>query len=271
MSGVFQVGQDAYDDFMGRYSMRLAPLFADFAGVHGGRALDVGAGTGALSGELERRGVEVVAAEPSPQFCAALRERFPEIRVEQAPAEQLPFEDASFDVALAQLVVAFMADAPAGVREMARVARSVAICMWGVMEMQMFAAIEHTAKAIGIERESEFGARRYRTLDDLQGLLAPFGTVETGTLDVEAPYADFDEFWHALERQVGPAGAWLAALSDEQRVQAREEMHRQLGSPSGPFSLSGRCYAARVSTDARSAPVPTSVTSTSSSRSTNST
>ena len=271
MSGVFHVGGDAYDDFMGRYSVRLAPLFADFAGVQGGRVLDVGAGTGALTGELVRRGVEVAAAEPSPQFCEVLRERFPVVDVRQAPAEELPFEDGAFDAALAQLVVAFMADAPAGVREMARVARTVAICMWGVMEMEMFAAIERTHTAIGVERESEFGARRYRSPDELHELLAPLGPVETAELDVTAEYSSFEEFWSALSRQVGPAGAWLVALSDDQRAQAHEEMHRQLGSPGGAFSLSGRCYAARVSTDARSAPVPTSVTSTSSSRSTNST
>jgi SAM-dependent methyltransferase len=271
VSGIFHIGGDAYDDFMGRYSVRLAPPFADFAGVRGGRVLDVGAGTGALTAELLRRGAEVVAAEPSPPFCAALRERFPGLEVHEAPAEHLPFEDGAFDIALAQLVVAFMADAPAGVREMARVARSVAVCMWGVMEMEMFAAIERTAKAIGAERESEHGARRYRTPEELHELLAPFGTVEAAELEVTATYDAFDDFWSALSRQVGPAGAWLAALTDEQRVLAREEMHRQLGSPDAAFSLTGRCYAARVSTDARSAPVPTSVTSTSSSRSTNST
>ncbi len=246
MSGVFHTSDDAYDDFMGRYSRRLAPLFADFAGVHGGRALDVGAGTGALTGELLRRGADVVAAEPSPEFAAALRERFPMIQVHQAPAERLPFDDDGFDAALAQLVVAFMADAPSGVREMARVAGTVAVCMWSVMEMEMFAAIEHTAKAIGVQRESEQGARRYRTPEELRELLAPLGTVEMAALDVTAPYADFDDFWSALSRQVGPAGAWLAALTDDQRERARDEMHRQLGSPAGSFSLAGRCYAARV-------------------------
>jgi SAM-dependent methyltransferase len=231
---------------MGRYSVRLAPLFADFAGVRGGRVLDVGAGTGALTGELLRRGADVVAAEPSPPFCAALRERYPTIEVHEAPAEQLPFEDGAFDVALAQLVVAFMADAPAGVREMARVARSVAVCMWGVMEMEMFAAINRTAQAIGVEREAEAGARRYRTTEEVRELLAPLGDVESAELDVTATYDDFEEFWSALSRQVGPAGAWLAALSQEKRAEAHDELHRQVGSPSGAFSLTGRCYAARV-------------------------
>ncbi len=90
MDGVFRVGSDAYDDFMGRYSVLLAPLFADFAGVRGGqRVLDVGAGTGALTRELVSRGADVVAAEPSPEFTRALHARFPQIEVHEAPAEKL--------------------------------------------------------------------------------------------------------------------------------------------------------------------------------------
>ena len=50
-----------------------------------------------------------------------------------AAAEQLPFVDQAFDAALAQLVVHFMADPEAGLREMARVTRTdgvVAACVW---------------------------------------------------------------------------------------------------------------------------------------------
>jgi SAM-dependent methyltransferase len=272
MSGVFRVGADAYDDFMGRYSVHLAPQFADFAGVREGQhVLDVGAGTGALTRELLRRGAQVSAAEPSPEFCAALRERFPGIDVQQAPAEQLPFEDGSFDAALAQLVVAFMSDAPAAMRELARVARSFAICMWGVLEHPLFGTINRTAEAIGVTRQAEHGARRYRTPEELVELLSPFGAVESGHFDITAAYEGYDDFWSALSKQVGPAGAWLHSLTDEQKRAAHEQMFRELGSPGGAFELTGRCYAARVSTEARSAPVPTSVTSTPSSDSTNST
>ena len=41
----FNVGADAYDRFMGRYSVPLAPLFADFATVGDAqRVVDVGCG-----------------------------------------------------------------------------------------------------------------------------------------------------------------------------------------------------------------------------------
>jgi ubiquinone/menaquinone biosynthesis C-methylase UbiE len=248
MSGVFRVGDDAYDDFMGRYSVLLSPLFADFAGIERRqRVLDVGAGTGALTRELVGRGAEVVAVEPSPEFARTLRARFPQIEIHEASAEKLPFEENSFDVALAQLVVAFMADAPAAMRELGRVAHRVGICMWGVEEVEMFAAIGRTARVVG-SGSAEQGARRYRNPQELYELLEGAGltNIETGELDVSASYVDFEDFWRALSRQVGPAGAWLHRLDKNQRARAHEELHRQLGSPTGAFKLHGRAYAARA-------------------------
>lgn len=247
MTGVFSVDEDSYDDFMGRYSTRLAPLFADFAGVRAAqRVLDVGAGTGALTRELIARGATVVAAEPSPDFTRALRARFPQMEVHEARAEELPFADDSFDVALAQLVVAFMADAGAAMRELGRVARTVAICMWGLEEMEMLAAIGRTARVLGLSAAGS-GPRRFRSAGELRDLLGAAGLadVELCELDVTASYADYEEFWRALSRQVGPAGEWLHGLDDDQRARARDELHRQLGSPGGAFQLRGRAYGAR--------------------------
>jgi len=63
-------------------SVRLAPRFVDSAGVApGARVLDVGAGTGALTAELVRRGADVAAAEPSTRFAAVLSARVPEALV----------------------------------------------------------------------------------------------------------------------------------------------------------------------------------------------
>ena len=132
----FAVDADAYDRFMGRYSVRLAPSFADFAQVApGNRVLDVGCGPGALTTELVRRlgATAVAAVDPSEQFAAAARERHPGVDVRVAAAEELPFADGEFDAALAQLVVHFMDDPVRGLAEMARVTRDggvVAACVW---------------------------------------------------------------------------------------------------------------------------------------------
>jgi SAM-dependent methyltransferase len=245
---MFNVSDSSYDNFMGRFSVPLGPLFADFAGIEAGqRVLDVGAGTGALTIELVRRGAATFAADPSPPFVAVLRERFPDIGVHEAPAEELPWPDESFDAALAQLVVTFMRDAPAGVAEMRRVVRPggvVAVCMWDREGMEMLAAVNRTQQALDPSRPTSEQRTNYRTREEIEGL---FGDdVEVELLEVEAGYSGIDEFWNALADGAGPAGVWAASLDDAQRRQAREEIYRQVGEPDGPFTLTGRAWAAKV-------------------------
>jgi SAM-dependent methyltransferase len=236
----------AYDKFMGRFSQRLAPVFADFAGVENGhRVVDVGAGTGALTAELVRRGADVAAVEPSPEFAATLRRRFPEIDARHGAAEQLPWPDESFDAALAQLVVAFMSDARSGVAEMRRVVRPggvVAVCMWTRDDMELLAAINRAQAVISPERSADVSP--YRTPEAARDLLGDGAEIET--LTVDAAYSGFDDFWSALEGGVGPAGVWLHSLTDDKRAAARDELYRQLGEPDGSFTLTGNAWAARV-------------------------
>jgi ubiquinone/menaquinone biosynthesis C-methylase UbiE len=245
---MFNVSDTAYDNFMGRFSMRLAPVFADFAGIETGqRVLDVGAGTGALTSELVRRGADTAALDPSPPFVAALRRRLPGVDVQEGPAEELPWPDESFDAALAQLVLTFMRDAPAGVAEMQRVVRPggvVAACMWDREGMDMLAAINRTMRALDPSRPSPEQLTNFRTREEIETL---FGDgVEIELLEVEAGYSGFAELWASVLDGAGPSGVWAASLDDAQRERAREELHRQVGEPDGPFSLRGRAWAARV-------------------------
>lgn len=233
---------EAYDRFMGRFSRKLAPVFADFAGIERDmRVLDVGAGTGALTAELVRRDVASAAIEPSPQFVAALRRRFPAVDVREGAAEELPWRDDSFDVALAQLVVSFMRDAPAGVREMLRVARSVAVCMWDIEGMEMLSAIKRTREALGDDPGED---AMYRTRAEIGQLLGEGAAIDL--LEVDEDYGDFEDFWNAVAGGAGPAGVWVSSLDDEQRAVARAELFRQLGEPDGPFALTGRAWAAKL-------------------------
>ena len=248
---MFEVSDTAYDNFMGRYSERLAPLFADFAGVQSGqKVVDVGAGTGALTAELLRRGADVAAVDPSPPFVAALQRKFPGADMRAGPAEDLPWPDETFDAALAQLVLTFMSDAPAGIAEMRRVVRPggvVAACMWDRKGMDMLAAVLRTQEALAARGSTE-ALTLYRSRDEVEGLFlgSGFTDVKTELLEVEREYGGFDELWDTMQGGVGPAGAWLKALDDETRAKARDELHRQVGEPSGAFTLHGRAWATRA-------------------------
>ena len=132
----FDVAAESYGRFMGRYSEPLGVEFVRLAGPQPGqRVLDVGSGPGALTALLvERLGPAAVCAiDPSEPFVAAARERLTGVDVRQGSAESLPWADATFDQALAQLVVHFMDDPVTALREMARVTRPgglVAASVW---------------------------------------------------------------------------------------------------------------------------------------------
>jgi SAM-dependent methyltransferase len=86
--------------------------------------VNVGAGTGSY----EPSDLEVVAVEPSETMIAQRPEgAAPVVR---AFAEALPFEDASFDVALGVLTDHHWSDHARGLAEMRRVARRVVLFTW---------------------------------------------------------------------------------------------------------------------------------------------
>jgi SAM-dependent methyltransferase len=243
----FDVSADAYGRFMGRFSEPLAPKFVDQVGATAGqRALDVGCGPGALTAPLvDRLGADHVSAiDPSQSFVAALYDRLPGVHVRVAAAEALPFDDDTFDLAIAQLVVHFMKDPVAGIAEMARVTRPggiVAANVWdharGNGPVSMFWNAVHTIDPIE-EAESTMPGVREGHLAELfsQAGLTP----EQTTLSVEAHFESFDDWWVPYTMGVGPAGEYVKKLDDEQRDQLRDAAARLL--PAGPFDLPAQAW-----------------------------
>jgi SAM-dependent methyltransferase len=247
----FTVGAEAYDRFMGRYSVPLAPRFADFAGVAAAqRVLDVGCGPGALTAELVTRlGADAVTAvDPSETFVAAVRARHPGVRVQRAAAEELPFADQVFDAAVAQLVVHFMAEPVAGLRELARVTRNdgvVAACVWdhagGQGPLSLF---WEAARTLGpaVEDESRLaGARRGHLVELFRA--AGVRDVEEELLSVDVEHPTFEEWWEPFTLGVGPAGAHVSRLDPGRQARLRELCRERLPPP--PFVVSARAWAAR--------------------------
>jgi SAM-dependent methyltransferase len=245
----FAVAAEDYDRFMGRYSTRLAPVFADFAGVErDARVLDVGCGPGALTTELVRRvGAEnVTAVDPSESFLRAARERHPGVTVAEATAEELPFAGAAFDQALAQLVVHFMTDPVAGIREMKRVVRPggrVAACVWDHAgdggPLSPFWSVAREVEPDVVD-ESRLAGARSGHLTELFGA-AGVHDVHEEAIEVEVEHATFDEWWEPYLLGVGPAGAYVTRLTPEQR--SLIELGCRALYPTEPFTVRARAWA----------------------------
>ena len=247
----FAVGADAYDRFMGRYSVPLAPQLADFAGVEAGQiVLDVGCGPGALTGELVRRvgPAGVSAVDPSEPFVAAIGQRYPGVSVRRGAAEELPFEDRTFDAALAQLVVHFMSDPVAGLSEMARVTRQrgvVAACVWdyggGQGPLNLFWAAARQLDP-DVEDQSQRAGGREGHLQDLFQA-AGLDEIEGRALSVDVEHPSFDDWWEPFTLGVGPVGTYTASLDAEQLAELREQCRAMLAPP--PFVVTARAWAAK--------------------------
>ncbi len=247
----FAAPAESYDRYMGRYSRRLAPLLARFAGVAPGmRVLDVGCGPGALTEHLAGLvGAEQVAAvDPSESFARACAERVPGADVRAAGGERMPWPDDEFDAVVSQLVVNFIDDPPRGVSEMRRVAGPggvVAACVWDHQRMEMLRTFWDSAVVLDPDAPAEAGQMRFGTPDELRELWKGAGLdqVATDSLQVTERYRSFDDYWEPFTAGVGPGGAYCASLDDAARAALRAECRRRLGDPAGGFSLAARAWA----------------------------
>ncbi len=247
----FAVDGDAYDRFMGRYSVPLAPQFADFAELDGRRrVLDVGCGPGALTGELVRRlGADAVAAvDPSESFVAAARARHPRIDVRLSAAEDLPYSDGTFDATFAQLVVHFMNDPVRGLAEMARVTCPDGVVVASVWDLAggraPLSPFWRAARELDPDAEDESGRAGARK-GHLGELFEQAGlrNVEETEISSSVHHGGFEEWWEPFTLGVGPAGAYAKTLVEEHLSELRERCRRLL--PEGPFTLTTFAWAAR--------------------------
>lgn len=252
-------GASAYDRFMGRWSRPLADRFVAWAGIApGAKAIDVGCGTGALSGALLRAGAAaVVGTDRSADFVAGASAAFagdPRARFECRDATDLQETTCSFDAALSSLVLNFVDDPPRMVAEMARVTRpggTVAVCVWdyaGKMEMLRFfwdeAAVVDPDGGLLADEGRRFPVCHPGPLADLLQE-AGVDRVRTAPLEIPMPFSSFDDYWVPFTGGGGPAQQYLAGLAPARRDALRGRLRTRLaGGGDGPFTLVGRAWAA---------------------------
>jgi len=250
---------EAYEGYIGRWSRLVAAEFLDWLDLPGGLDwLDVGCGTGVLSRAiLDRRGPRsMIGLDPSAAFVDHARRAVADGRARflVAGADDTGVSDASVDVVVSGLVLNFVPDLGAALREAQRITRpggSVAAYVWdyadGMHLLRRFFDV-----AIELDptmREHDEGVRfpithegRLASVFEAAGLLE----VEQRPIDVPTVFRDFDDLWNPFLRGTGPAPGYVASLADAERARLRDRLRETLvEAPDGSIHLTARAWAVR--------------------------
>jgi len=235
-SEMFNDGQ-AYEKLMGRWSRMVGDQFIRWIDVPAGKNwLDVGCGTGAFTEEIiaKCQPASVSGLDPSPaqiEFAKA-RANLGAVNLQVADAQSLPFADASFDVGVMALVIAFIPDTEKAVAELARVVREgalVATYMWEFPGGVPLTPIRRAADKLGL-KGTDLPNMEASTIPVMKNLWQNAGltNVETNTFHMEVNYKDFEDFWQVSTQPLNPLGKMIQALPAELKAKLKEETHAQL-------------------------------------------
>ncbi len=114
---------ETYDDLPIRRDVPPDPLVASLTGERRVRVLDVGCGTGSwLAAQAKAFGdrVELVGVDPSEAMLARARQKIPDVPLQVAHAEELPFADDAFDYVVSRFAFHHFQDKPRALDELTR-------------------------------------------------------------------------------------------------------------------------------------------------------
>ena len=249
----------SYEDFMGRWSRRLAPEFVSWLQVRRGVYwLDVGCGTGALGDAICRHAdpASVVGCDPSSAFVEFARERNHDARQSfvVAGAGSLPRRSGGYGSVTSLFALNFLPDADAAVQEMRIVAgpqAMVSACVWDYSEGMQFlrrfwdAAVSQDPAASALDEGNRFPLCRRDVLAALfraSGL----GDVRCEPIEISTTFAGFDDFWRPFLGGTGPAPSYVASLGADRRAVLARKIEASLPpGQDGAITLTARAWAVR--------------------------
>jgi len=241
---------DAYEAYVGRWSRRVAREFVSWLALPpGGRRLDAGCGTGALTAALRAAGAgQVVGADPAPGF---LRQNTG-ARI-LADARALPLRDASVDAVVSGLALNFVPEPARAVAEFARVTApggTVAAYVWDYAEGMAMMRLFWDAAALadpggGIDEGARFPLCRPEPLAALWRA-AGLADVEVRGIEIPTEFTGWDDYWEPFLGGQGAAPAYLMSLSEQRRAAVREALRGLVPvGPGGAIRLTARAWAVR--------------------------
>jgi len=228
-----EVGVDAYDRYLGRWSRLFVPALHTAVNIQpGARILDLATGPGEAARQVHDCvvfGVDI--AEP---MLRSARSRGVK-RVLAANAQALPFADAVLDAVVCHLGLQFFVDRLTALREALRVlrpdgraafstlSRPERAPMWGYLA-------EALADVLPNQRDLLLLSFSLSDAEQLAALLeqAGFRDVQVATEVRTGPRGSIETYWSDVEHGVGMLPQAYRALPDVARVHVRQQVSARL-------------------------------------------
>ena len=250
-----------YERYMGRWSRQIATRYLDWLDAPKDAAwLDLGCGTGALTQSILARASPrtVVAIDPSADFVAHARaatsDEHVRMRFEVGDAQKIPLDDASVEVAASALVINFVPDKVAALREMKRVTKPGGLVSFYVWDypgggMGFMSAFWKAAIALDPKAEELGEGRRFPfcTPQGLSALCAEAGwpAATVAPIEIEARFGSFEDLWQPFTLGAGPAPGYCVSLPEDKRAALKARLKQDVGGD-GPVSFPARAWALKA-------------------------
>jgi SAM-dependent methyltransferase len=244
---------------MGRWSSILAGEFVEWLGVGFGlHWLDVGCGTGALTGAIASRAgpASVIGCDPAQPYIEFARETIGSEHVSfvTAGVDSLPARSGGYDSVTSSLALNFFPDPAGAVREMRDASAkggTVSSCVWdysGRMEfLRVFwdAASRVDSNAISLDEGTRFPLCRRGALVELFRD-AGLREIRCEPIEIATDFSSFEEYWRPFLGGSGPAPSYVASLDEDLRAELANDLKRVLLTQAdGSIHLTARAWAVR--------------------------
>jgi SAM-dependent methyltransferase len=252
-----------YEDFMGRWSRRLAPRFVAWLRIpRGVHWLDVGCGTGSLVQAIcsQADPASVLGCDPADPFIEFARAHSRDARASfvVAGVGSLPRRSGGYGSVTSLLALNFFPDTETAVQELRSVTApqaTVSACVWDYGEgMEFLRCFWDAASAVDSSaRELDEGHRFPLCRPDALAALFRRGGlryVHCEPIEIRTVFASFDDYWRPFLGGTGPAPSYVASLDADHRAMLARKLEESLPrEPRGTIALTARAWAVRGTVD----------------------